>query len=115
MRAFAGEHQFAIFAVEGGSPGEKLFDALRALFYEDAGGFGIDETVACGEGVFVVERDVFVSADGYGDATLRVGGIGFGELFLGDDEDGARPGEADGCAETGDSGSDDEEVNVLLG
>ena len=113
MRAFAREHQLAVLAVEGGAPVEKLLDALRALLDEDAGGFGIDQAVASGERVFEVEGDVFVAAHGDGDASLGVGGVGFGELFFGDDEHGACTGEADGRAEAGDSCADDEKIDLL--
>jgi hypothetical protein len=111
--ALAGEHQFAVLAIEGGTPGEEFFYAAGALFDENAGGFWVDEAVACGEGVFVVKGHVFVTSDSDGDSALCVSGVGLGELFLGDDEDGTCPGEADGRAESGDSGSDDEEVDVL--
>lgn len=114
MGAFAGKHELAILAVEGGSPVEEFFDALRALFDEDASGFGIDETVAGCDGVFVMERDIFVSAEGDGDAALGVGGVGFGELFFGDDEDRAFARKTRGRAETGDSGADDEKINLLV-
>jgi hypothetical protein len=112
--AFAGEHQFAVLAVEGGSPCEEFFDALRALFDEDMSGIRVDEAVAGGEGVFVVEGDVFVSAESDGDSALRVGGVGFGEFFLGDNEDGAIASETRGRAEAGDSGADDEKINLLV-
>ena len=93
---------------------EELFDSLGTLLDEDAGGFGIDETVASGEGIFEVERDVFIAAHGYGDSTLRVGCVGFGQLFLGDDEDRPCAGEANRRAEAGDACADDEKVNLLL-
>jgi hypothetical protein len=115
VRAFASEHELTVFAVEGCAPGEELFDALRTLLDEDAGGVGVDEAIAGGEGVFIVQGYVFVAADGDGDSTLGVGSVGFGELFLGDDENGAGAGEADGGTEASDAGADDEEVNVLLG
>jgi hypothetical protein len=115
VRAFAGEHELPVFAVEGGAPGKELFDAARALFDEDTGGFGVDEAIAGGEGVFIVQGYVFVAADSDGDSALGVRSVGFGELFLGDDENGAGAGEADGGTEASDSGADDEEVNVLLG
>jgi hypothetical protein len=113
--AFAGEHQLAVFAVKSGSPGEEFLDTLGTLLDENASGVRIDEAIAGGESVLVVESYVFFSAYGYGDSALCVGGIGLGELFLGDDEYGACRGEADGCTETGDSGPDDEEVNLLFG
>ena len=114
VRGFAGEQQLPVFAIEGRTPLEQLFDAPGALLDEDARGLGVDETVAGSNGVFQMERYIFVAAHGDGDAALRVRGVGFGERFFGDDEHRACIGEADGCAEAGDSGADDEEINMLL-
>jgi len=111
---FAGKHQLAVFAVEVGTPSKEFFDPLRALFDEDVGGFGVDEPVPGGESVLVVKGYVFFSADSYCDSALRVSSIGFGEFFFGDDENRACTRETYRCAESGDSGSDDEKVSVLL-
>ena len=50
VRALAGEHEFAVFAIEGGAPGEELFDAAGTLLDKYASGLRVDEAIAGGEG-----------------------------------------------------------------
>jgi hypothetical protein len=89
VRALARKHEFAVLAIKGGSPVEKLLDTLRTLFHEYAGGFGIDQTVTSSQRIFEVECYVFIAAHGDCDAALGIGGIRLRELFLCDDEYGA--------------------------
>ena len=54
--------------------------------------------------VFIGESD--------GDAALRVGGGGFVEIGFGEDEDGAGLAEFNGGADTGYTGTDDDEIGL---
>ena len=111
MSRFAGAEQLTAFAVEGCAPLDELGDALGAFFDEHFCGGAVNEAIACGNGVFKMQCDVFPALGGDGDATLSVVGIRFAERLLGDDENLAVIGERDGCAETGYSCSDDEIID----
>ncbi len=113
--SFAGEHQLTVFAIEAGAPAEKLFDAQRAFFDENAGGFAVDEAISGIDGVVKVQRDVFFAAHGDGDSALGVVGVRFAESFLGHDQDsGFTSSKADGGAQTRDPCADDDEVCFVL-
>ena len=62
MCAFHGSHELAVFAIEGGAPLEQFVYALGALLDQYECGFAIYESVACGYGVFEMQRDVFFAA-----------------------------------------------------
>jgi len=109
--AFAGEHEVAGFAIEVGPPAQKLFDTERSFFDEDARGFAVDEAVSGVDGVVEVEGNVFLTAEGNGNASLCVPGVRLGEGFFGDDQHtGAIGSQADGGAQPRHTRANDDEV-----
>ena len=111
VRAFAGQHQLAVFAIEIGAPAQQLVDALRTLFHQHARGFAMHEAVARVHGVVEVQGHIFVAAHGNGDAALRVMRVRFAQRFLGDDQD-ARSirCQSDGRAQAGNARAHDHEI-----
>src|SRR6185312_9211044 len=78
-------------------------------------GFTIDHAVACVDGVFEVQFDIFFAADRNSDAALRVRSVGFAQGFLGDDQDAATvSGKADSGAESGNPRANDYVICFLL-
>ena len=112
--AFAGALELAVgVAVESGSEVEELVDAPGARLDQQRGGGFADEAIAGGDGVGQVQPDILVSTHGDGDAALGVGGVGFRERFLGDDEDGPGGAEAIGSTEARDAAAYHDEVKPL--
>ena len=53
--ALAGEGDLAVEGVEGDAEADEVVDAVGGLVGEDAGGFGVDEAGAGGDGVVEVK------------------------------------------------------------
>ena len=114
VRAFARALELALgVAVEGGAEVEQFVHAPGAGLDQQGGGGFADKAVAGGDGIGQVQPDVFVSTHGNGDAALGVGGVRFGERFLGDDEDGAGGTEAIGSTEARNAAAHHDEVKPL--
>jgi hypothetical protein len=112
MRAFAGTEKLAGFCVEVRAPLDELGKAGGALRDESFSSGAVDEAVAGVQGVFKMERDVFIAFHGDGDSALGVVGVGLGEGFFGDDQDIAVGGEFDGGAKAGNASSHDKKINL---
>ena len=115
VRAFAGQHELPVFAVEVRTPAQQFLHALRAFLHQHARRFAIHQAIAGVDGVFQMQRDVFFAAHRDGDAALRVVGVRFAEGFLGHDQDaGSVRSQANRGAQAGDACADDDEVGLLF-
>ena len=115
VATLAGERERAVlFAIEHGAERDQLGDARRPFVDEHADGFDIAETGARGEGVGEVEvGGVLVVAENGGDAALRPAGGGLLEFAFREDTDAqARRRGAHGRGQSGDAGTENEQVEV---
>src|SRR5689334_11878782 len=86
VRALASKGKFGGLAVELSAPGNQLLDALRRLFYQNLGGFGIAQAVSGIERVLQVEADLVLVTQRRSDPALRVLRAGVGDLAFGQDQ-----------------------------
>ena len=103
-----------MLAVELGSPGDKLVDAVVRFLNREADHVFVAESVSGHQGVVDM---FFVGIQGIhhgGDASLGKGGGCFIGLGFGNDADAAFGSHFQGIAQTGDTGSDDQEINMFL-
>jgi hypothetical protein len=112
MGAFAREVELATLAVEAGTPGRELADALRPLLDQDA-------RRRCGhdpgpglEGVVEVQIGRVVRSHGDGHSPLRVAGVALGGLVLRHHQHLSVAGQTEGRTQAGDAGAQHEEVDA---
>ena len=102
-RRFAAERGPAVGGeVEPRAPRDQLAHVARPVLHEDADRRFVAQPVAGAHRVLGVQRRAVVVADRRGDAALRVAGVAFGRLGLGEDEHAADRRQADGGAQAGD-------------
>ena len=105
--------QLPVLPVESRSPRNQLGDTLRAFLNQHCGGWTMHQTIAGGYGIFKMQRHIFASFGGNGDAALRIVGVLLAQRLLGDNEDFAVLGKRNGCAKPGHARSDDEVIEGL--
>ena len=101
MRALASERGLAgAIAIERGAPVQQLLDVDNAVLDHDPHRVFVAEAIAGRHRVGEMFFGRIFGADGGGDAALRVAGVAFGWIGLGEDGDAAVLGEIDGGAQT---------------
>ena len=101
-------------AVESRAPRHQLAYVARAVLDEHAHRLLVAQPVAGRHRVRRMELRRIAWPDGRRDAALRVAGVAFPRLGLGEDEHVARARELGGCAERGDAAPDDEKIRAKL-
>ena len=99
-------------AIEARAPLEQLVDVADAVLDQHVDR-GLDaQAIARGDGVGGVLLGRVAGADGGGNAALRVAGVAFGGIGLGEDEHVAGQREIGGGAKAGDAAADDQEIRA---
>ena len=111
---FLRERELRAFFVEFRAPEDELPYPRGALFNERAHGLAQAEPVTGPNGVIEVDRDLVLVREHHGDAALGVFAAALGRRVLGHHEDLAVLRQFDGCAETGHTPADDEEVGFYV-
>ena len=111
VRGFERERRTAAaVAIEPRAPVDQLAHVARALVAQDRHRRRIAQPVAGAHRVSGMQRGAVVGADRRGDAALRVAGVAFGRVRLGQDQHPADRRERDRGAQARDTAADDDEI-----
>src|SRR5262249_26017343 len=111
MRGFSGKGKFTTGLVEFGAPFDQLLDPLRSFFDEHTHRILATETMAGLERVGQMDRHVVFFTHRDGDAALCVNRTALERVSFREDQHPAIAAEFQGCAQTGHSTANDEEVS----
>src|SRR5205085_9723695 len=92
------------------APIEQFADITRSVVHEYLDGLRNAEAIARGKRVLRMQLWRVVRADASGDAALRVAGVAFAGISLGEGHDVAAVGDRIGGTQTGDATADHEEI-----
>ena len=88
MGSFARAQKFAAVLIELRTPLDEFFHALRAFGHQHFCGWAVNQSIAGGNGVLQMQRDLVTILNSNRDPALRVVRVRFGDGFLGDHQDG---------------------------
>ena len=110
VRALAREGDLGAGAIELRAPLDQLLDARRAFLHQHARGLFVAQAVAGLQRVFQVQPNLVVVAERSGDAALRILGVGFRHLLLGQAKHAAGGGKLHRGAQAGNARAHHDEV-----
>src|SRR5215813_386701 len=111
VRGFSGKGKFSTGLVEFGAPSDQLLDPLRSFFDEHTHCILATETMAGLERVGQMDRHIVFFTHRDGDAALCVNRTALERVSFREDQHPAIAAEFEGCAQTGHSTANDEEVS----
>src|SRR5215831_616707 len=111
MRGFSGKGKFSTGLVEFGAPSDQLLDPLRSFFDERTHRILATETMAGLERVGQMDRHIVFFTHRNGDTALCVNRTALERMSFREDQHPAIAAEFEGCAQTGHSTANDEEVS----